>query len=140
MSGITTYNGFIIATEPKKELKVKELEEQLFKHPDFSPSYKEMWSTFTDENKKEVALYFLNTEYPDLPLTLTERVTPVSQAFLAALEHIRKEFFARGERLLAEGAAGGSRRRRRSIPKSSRKFKKSSKRVFRKKSRATRRR
>ena len=35
---------------------------------------------------------------------------------------------------------GGSRRRRRSIPKSSRKFKKSSKRVFRKKSRSTRRR
>lgn len=35
---------------------------------------------------------------------------------------------------------GGSRRRRRRTPKSSRKFKKSSKRVFRKKSRATRRR
>ena len=35
---------------------------------------------------------------------------------------------------------GGSRRRRRSIPKSSRKYKKSSKRVFRKKSRSTRRR
>jgi hypothetical protein len=39
-----------------------------------------------------------------------------------------------------ESLKGGSRRRRRSIPKSSRKFKKSSKRVFRKKSRSTRRR
>jgi hypothetical protein len=35
---------------------------------------------------------------------------------------------------------GGSSRRRRSIPKSSRKYKKSAKRVFRKKSRSTRRR
>jgi hypothetical protein len=39
-----------------------------------------------------------------------------------------------------ESLKGGSRRRRHSIPKSSRKFKKSSKRVFRKKSRSTRRR
>lgn len=44
------------------------------------------------------------------------------------------------ELIRVKNMKGGSRRRRRSIPKSSRKFKKSSKRVFRKKSRSTRRR
>jgi hypothetical protein len=41
---------------------------------------------------------------------------------------------------MGTGGKRGSRRRSRSLPKSSRKFKKSAKRVFRKKSRSTRRR
>ena len=66
---------------------------------------------------------------------------PVSAALIEYFEKFTKESLditqdnTRGDRM-----DGGSRRRRRSTPKSSRKSNKSSKRVFRKKSRPTRRR
>jgi hypothetical protein len=66
---------------------------------------------------------------------------PVSDALIEYFEKFTKESLGiTQDNPRGDGMDGGSRRRRRSIPKSSRKFKKSSKRVFRKKSRATRRR
>jgi hypothetical protein len=66
---------------------------------------------------------------------------PVSDALIEYFEKFTKESLdITQDNTREEGMDGGSRRRRRSTPKSSRKFKKSSKRVFRKKSRATRRR
>lgn len=67
---------------------------------------------------------------------------PVSDALIEFFENFTKESLGiTQDNTRGDSMDGGSRRRRRrSIPKSSRKFKKSSKRVFRKKSRATRRR
>ena len=63
-----------------------------------------------------------------------------SITFDISVPHFLQETRDRLEQVPSDTTTTGGKLRRRSIPKSSRKFKKSSKRVFRKKSRATRRR
>jgi hypothetical protein len=85
----------------------------------------ELYDSFTLNSKKQIALWFDGGEQtPDIINAFNDK--------------IRKALITKRDQVLR--SRGGSRRRRRSIPKSSRKFKKSSKRVFRKKSRSTRRR
>ena len=101
--------------------------------------YKELWDTFDDAQKISISSWFYNNTISSIPNhvidgkganTGTEVVPEAFRSFLVDLKttHHREEY----ERLHMNA---GSRRRRRP----SRKYKKS-KRVFRKKSRSTRRR
>ena len=104
-------------------------------------NYKELWGTFDDAQKISISSWFYNNTIGSIPNhvidgkganTGTEVVPEAFRSFLVDLKttHHREK----DERLNMDG---GSRRRRRP---SSRKYKKSAKRVFRKKSRSTRRR
>ena len=93
----------------------------LFKNADFN-SYKLTWEALSDNNKKIIMLWF-NDKNMDSELIISDITVPSN--FIDVLTSIKKT-----------NLNGGSRRRRRP----SRKYKKSAKRVFRKKSRSTRRR
>lgn len=110
-------------------LQQKELEEKLadfqkllFKNADFN-SYNPTWEVLSDDNKKNIMTWFYNKNL-DSELIIDDITVPSN--FIEVLTSIKKT-----------NLKGGSRRRRRP---SSRKYKKSAKRVFRKKSRSTRRR
>ena len=108
--------------------------------------YKELWDTFDDAQKISISSWFYNNTISSIPNhvidgkganTGTEVVPEAFRSFLVDLKttHHREEDarLQMDERLKMDA---GSRRRRRP----SRKYNKSAKRVFRKKSRSTRRR
>ena len=100
--------------------KLADFEKLLFNNADFN-SYKLTWDALSDNNKKMIMLWF-NDKNMDSELIISDITVP--SEFIEFLTSIKKK-----------NLNGGSRRRRRP----SRKYKKS-KRVFRKKSRSTRRR
>jgi len=105
------------------EEKLDDFQKLLFNNADFN-SYKPTWEVLSDDNKKMIMIWF-NNKNMDSELILNDGITVPSE-FIEFLTHIKK----------TNPSPGGSRRRRRP----SRKYKKSAKRVFRKKSRSTRRR
>ena len=90
--------------------------------PNFG-SYKSQWDVLSDQNKANLVLWFYHGKDDNIPNDLTRFMNENFQEFLVGLKRNRNR-------------PGGSSRRRRP----SRKYKKSSKRVFRKKSHSTRRR
>lgn len=106
-------------TELKEKL--ADFQKLLFNNADFN-SYKPTWEVLSDDNKKRIMLWFYNQNM-DSELIIDDITVPSN--FIEVLTSIKKT-----------NLKGGSRRRRRP----SRKYKKSAKRVFRKKSRSTRRR
>lgn len=97
----------------------------LYDNADFH-SYKNTWEAMSDDNKKKILKWFYDNN-PDSELNIDDITVP--EQFITVLTSIKKQI-----RQISSSA--GSRRRRRP----SRKYKKSAKRVFRKKSRSTRRR
>lgn len=112
-------------TSYSQQMEVKEkragFQKLLFNNTDFN-SYKSTWEVLSDDNKKKIMLWFYDKN-PNSELIIDD--IPVPPEFIDVLTYIKKQ-----------NKSGGSRRRRRP----SRKYKKSAKRVFRKKSRSTRRR
>jgi hypothetical protein len=102
-------------------------------------NYKELWDTFDDAQKISISSWFYNNTIGSIPNhvidgkganTGTEVVPEAFRSFLVDL----KTTYHREKDELSNMDAGSRRRR------PSRKYKKSAKRVFRKKSRSTRRR
>ena len=116
---------YIVKMDALQQTELKEklagLQKLLFNNADFN-SYKPTWEVLSDDNKKSITTWFYD-ENMDSELIIDDITVP--QEFITVLTFIKKT-----------NRKGGSRRRRRP---SSRKYKKS-KRVFRKKSRSTRRR
>jgi hypothetical protein len=104
------------------EGKLADFQKLLFNNADFN-SHKLTWEAMSDDNKQKIMLWFYNKNL-DSELNIDDITVPPE--FIEVLTSIKKT-----------NLNGGSRRRRRP---SSRKYKKSAKRVFRKKSRSTRRR
>jgi len=102
------------------EEKYADFQKLLYDTADFH-SYKSIWVAMSDDNKKKIMTWFYNKNL-DSKLNIDDITVP--QEFIDVLTSIR-----------TQNNEGGSRRRR-----PSRKYKKSAKRVFRKKSRSTRRR
>ncbi len=103
--------------------KLADFQQLLFNNADFN-SYKGTWEALSDDNKERIMKWVHNRDM-DSELILNDGITVPSE-FIDFLTHIKN----------TNPSPGGSRRRRRP----SRKYKKSAKRVFRKKSRSTRRR
>ena len=137
------WNQSFLSTLPYKMPKptIEQFTQILLESPVKSETLKDYWEGLSEYNKQQYIVWFYSDRSKPLSSFWGIRSThPVE-------EQTRVEFFEKFTKQslgLEDGggsgmSGGGSRRRRRSIPKSSRKFKKSSKRVFRKKSRATRR-
>jgi len=113
-----------------QEIEFKEnfarFQNSLYDNADFH-SYKNTWEAMSDDNKKKIHKWVYDTNQ-DSELNIDDITVP--EQFITFLTSIKNQ----------NSSSAGSRRRRRSLPKSSRKYKKSAKRVFRKKSRSTRRR
>ena len=103
-----------------------------------SQSIRYLWGTLSPHQKLEYITWFYENrhqtyrQFLEDPGHRPDGSAPINDAFIELFGQFTKESFKSPEK-------GGSRCRRRSLPKSSRKYKKS-KRVFRKKSRSTRRR
>ena len=116
---------YIVKMDASQQTELKEkladFQKLLFNNADFN-SYKPTWEAMSDDNKKRIMTWFYDKN-PNSELIIDD--IPVPPEFIEVLTSIKKT-----------NLNGGSRRRRRP----SRKYKKSAKRVFRKKSRSTRRR
>jgi hypothetical protein len=105
-----------------------DVEELTIKASEIFSKYPGLFDILNLRSKNSFGLWFDSPKIQDPPI--------MSEFNEDVKTYLREE----REKQIKKSGNGGSRRRRRSIPKSSRKFKKSSKRVFRKKSRSTRRR
>jgi len=104
------------------EKKLAEFQRLLYDNANFH-SYETIWEAMSDDNKKKISVWFYDNN-PVSELNIGDITVP--EQFNTFLTSIKPK-----------NSSAGSRRRRR---RPSRKYKKSAKRVFRKKSRSTRRR
>ena len=120
---------------------IERFTEILLESTERSEILNEYWSGLSDYNKQQYIYWFYSDRSKPLS-SFWGNTSPDPVKDQSRIEFFEK--FTKESLGVEDGGSssmsGGSRRRRRSIPKSSRKYKKSSNRVFRKKSRATRRR
>jgi len=108
--------------------KLAAFQKLLFDDTNFS-SYKDTWNTLSDDNQKKTMQWFYNK---DMSYQLNFDDITIPEQFITILTNMKMK--------QDQHQDGGSRSRRRRTRSSSRKYKKSAKRVFRKKSRSMRRR
>jgi hypothetical protein len=116
---------------------IKQFTQILLESPVKSEILKDYWEDLSEYNKQQYIVWFYSDRSKPLDEFWGVGTPPVEQTRVEFFEKFTKHSLGLED---YGDMKGGSRRHRRSTPKSSRKFKKSSKRVFRKKSRSTRRR